>query len=123
MIAFNEEVMNMIVRGGTESFTASEWDEGLGSSYDLALEVECEEMPNAGSSPAITVKVYTSNTGKRWMEFATVLNGASLGSIPYFSLVTQTGPLGRLVRLGVTIGGTGSPVARVRIQAVGRMRS
>ena len=91
--------------------------------YDPVLEVECEERPNTGTTPAITVKVYTSNTGKRWMEFATVLNGASLGSIPYFSVVTQAGPLGRLVRLGVTIGGTRSPVARVRIQAIGRMRT
>lgn len=123
MIAFTELVMDQIVRGGTESLTSAKWDEQLGSAYDLSLEAEVEEMPTPGTSPTITIKVYTGSSGKGFPEFSTVLNSASLSSLPYRTSVTQAGPLGKLVRLGVTIGGTGSPVARVRIWVTGRMRS
>lgn len=88
MIGINEEVMNMIVRGGTTSNTAAKWDEPLGASYDLVLEIEVEEMPAVGTTPTSTVKVHTSNTGKRWKDFATVVNGESLASLPYEDFAT-----------------------------------
>ena len=124
MITFTELVMDQLLRGATETFTSAKFDEQLGASYDLVLEVEVEEA--SGATPTITVKSYTSNSGKGFALVNTLVNGGDLSNVatnPYRVYAAQSGPLGKLVRLSATIGGTSSPIARVRIWVTGRMRT
>lgn len=118
MIAFSELVFDQTVRNANnETFSSAKFDELLGSAYDLTLEVEVEE--SSGTSPTITVNVHHSNSGKGFVSLAAVISAANIASPPYRSLANQTGPFGKLVRIGVVLNGT-SPTARVRIWATGR---
>ena len=116
MIAFSELVFDQLVRSG-EAFSSAKFDELLGSAYDLTLEAEVEE--SSGTNPTITVNVHHSNSGKSFVSLAAVISGASISAPPYRSLASQSGPFGKLVRIGVVLGGT-SPTARVRVWATGR---
>lgn len=119
MIVFTELVFDQLVRGlNTEVFSSPKFDELLGSAYDLTFELEVEET--TGSPNDITLKVYHSNSGKGFVSVSTVINAASVTSLPYRGLASQAGPLAKFVRTSVSLGNSGTPSARVRIWATGR---
>lgn len=123
MIAFTELVFDQIVRGDdVEVFSSSKYDELLGSAYDLTLEVEVEET--TGSPDTITVKLHHSNSGKGFKALATVISTDNgITQLPYRTVVNQSGPFGKLMRVGVTLlVSSGTPTAHVRVWATGRTR-
>lgn len=120
MIVFTELVIDQIVRGNAEVFSSSKFDETLGSAYDYSLEVEVEDT--TGGPASITVKWYHSNAGKAFSVLGTPVSAdTGITSLPYHAMANQTGPSGKLGRLGVTLNGGSSPSARVRIWVNGRM--
>ena len=124
MLAFNELVFDQFTRGGVKVFTPAKFDEILGSATDLAVEIEVEEA--SGSTPTITVECLCSSSGKAVVTLSTLVTNGDISNVAttvYRVFVTQAGPLGKLVRLSVLIGGTSNPTARVRIWAAGRMRN
>lgn len=122
MTLFTELVFDQIVRGNTEVYSSSKFEELLGSAYDLTLEVESEET--TGTPADITVKLHHSNSGKGFVQLATLINASTgITSPPYRSIASQAGPFARQVRVGITLGSGSSPTARVRVWATGRSHS
>lgn len=121
MRAFNELVFDQTVRGTTaEVFSAATWDEVLGRADALVYEIEVEEA--SGSTPTLTVRHHHSCSGKGFVPLADLVTTASLSTLPVRSVVAQVGPLAGLGRVGVSLGAaSGTPVARVRIWATGRV--
>lgn len=122
MLAYTELVVDQLIRGNNEIFSSSKFDELLGSAYDMTLEAEVEET--TGSPTSITVKWYHSNSGKGFFTLGTPIStDTGIQSLPYRGMANQSGPSGKLGRVGVTINGGSSPTARVRVWVTGRMRS
>lgn len=117
MRAFNELVFDQTVRGTTEVFSSSDFNDRLGRADELTYEIEVEE--SSGTSPTITVRHLHSNSGKGFVGMSAILTAVSISSPPFRDVKTVSGPLGGLGQVGVVLGGT-SPVARVRIWACGR---
>jgi hypothetical protein len=119
MRLFNQLVFDQIVRGTSEVVSPSDFNDLLGSAYDLTYEVEVEEA--SGTSPTISVRHLHSCSGKGFIGMANLITTAGLGSLPFRDVKTQSGPFAGLGQVGVTLGGT-NPVARVRIWATGRSK-
>lgn len=121
MIGYSELVVDQLIRGTTEFYSSSKYDETLGSTYDMTLEVEVEET--SGSPASITVTWYHSNSGKGFVSLGTPINAdTGVTSLPYRSIANQAGPGGKLGRVGVKLNGGSSPTARVRVWVTGRER-
>ena len=121
MIGMTELVIDQLLRGNTEFFSSSKWDESLGASYDNTLEIEVEET--SGTPASITLTWYHSNSGKGFVALGVPISAdTGVTSLPYRSLANQTGPGGKLGRVGVKLNGGTSPTARVRVWVTGRGR-
>lgn len=121
MRLFNELVIDQYVRGTAEVVSPPQWNELLGRADDLVYEVEVEE--STGTSPTITIRHLQSNSGKKFVGLANLINAAAIDNLPFRDIKTQAGPLGGLGQVGVQLGASsGTPTARVRIWACGRAK-
>lgn len=68
------------------------------------------------------MKVHHSNSGKGFVVLGTPISADTgiNGTLPYRAMANQTGPLGKLVRIGVTLTAGTNPTARVRVWVTGR---
>lgn len=120
MITYCELVIDQLIRGNSEIFSSPKWDELLGSSYDMTIELEVEET--TGTPASITMKWHHSNSGKGFVVLSTPVSADTgvAGTLPFRTMGNQTGPSGKLGRVGVTLNGGSSPTARVRVWVTGR---
>jgi hypothetical protein len=119
MRIFTKLVFDSTVRGAdTKYFSSAEFNDLLGKADDVIYEVEVEET--TGSPTSITVKHLHSNSGIGFDAASTVLNAASLSTLPLRRLGNTSVPLGALGQVEVSITGGSTPTARVGVWATGR---
>ena len=120
MSAFSGQVFDDTISGTSGTwYTASKFNEGLGSGDMLAVVASITDV--GGSSPALTVKVEHSADGRDWIEADTsILTGAipSTGGV-YHGTTPYWPTLLAFIRLKLTLTGT-SPKCRVKLSAVSR---
>ena len=121
MKVFNELVFDETVRGTTEVLSRPEFDDVLGQADEIVYEVEVEE--SGGTSPTLTLRHHSSNSGKGFVAQSALVTTADISTnqLPYRDVKAQTTVLGAKGRLGIALGGT-LPTARVRVWACGRSK-
>lgn len=116
-------VFDQIVRGTTEAVSAPEHNDALGKADELTYEFEVEDA--GGTSPTLSARHLHSNSGRRFIGLSNLVTNQALSpassALPYRDIKTQSGPLGALGQVGITLGGT-DPWARVRVWACTRSK-
>lgn len=117
---FTVELFNEYITGTGMVISPSEFRDVLGRADVLAIQVYVSK--SGGTSPTLTLQVQHGNDGRRIVTHSTPINAASIASVPFEVMVAAgdtADPLGAMVQLAITLGGT-NPEAYVQVTVTGR---
>ena len=118
MRVFSELIFDDVIRGTGEVYSSPGFNELLGKADEVVYELYVSV--SSGTSPTVTLRhLHSCSNQGTFTGLSSLINGASISSVPYQNVVQQTGPLGGYGKAGITLGGT-NPTARIRIWATGR---
>ena len=120
MRLFNRTVYQDTQYGTTRTFTASEHHAGLGAAEKLGCHVRVKRV--SGTSPTLTLGVWSSNDGQEWDIKANILAAAALSTTAestFMAIDDGSTPNGAFVRLSVELGASDN-LADVLVVACGR---